>query len=384
MKFHWFLPTNGGDGRHVVSGGHGVDHGAVRPTRQRALPRPDRAQCRAARLRGGADAHRRLVRGRLAVHRDAQPRSPSGSSSSSPSAPVSRRRPSPRRWPRPSRTSPAAGCCSTSSPAARPTSSVPTATSSTRTRATRAATSSWTIVRRLWAGETVTFAGRAPPGRERQAPAAARPGARRSTSAAPRRRRETSRPSTPTSTSPGASRPPRSRRRSTGSAAWPRSRAASCRSASASTRSPATPPRRPGPRPTACCRASTTTTIAQRPGRPAAHGVGRPEARCSPSTRGRSDGLEIHPNLWAGVGLVRGGAGTALVGSHEEVADLIEEYAALGIDEFVLSAYPHLEGAYHFGEGVLPVLEKRGVWTNPAPAARPTRRCPSAPSGPRQ
>ena len=28
MKFHWFLPTNGGDGRHVVSGGHGVSHGS--------------------------------------------------------------------------------------------------------------------------------------------------------------------------------------------------------------------------------------------------------------------------------------------------------------------------------------------------------------------
>ena len=28
MKFHWFLPTNGGDGRQVVSGGHGVEHGA--------------------------------------------------------------------------------------------------------------------------------------------------------------------------------------------------------------------------------------------------------------------------------------------------------------------------------------------------------------------
>ena len=67
--------------------------------------------------------------------------------------------------------------------------------------------------------------------------------------------------------------------------------------------------------------------------------------------------------------LVRGGAGTALVGSHEEVADRIEEYAALDIEEFVLSAYPHLEGAYHFGEGVLPVLEKRGLWTNPAPVA---------------
>ncbi|MFC4500974.1 MULTISPECIES: LLM class flavin-dependent oxidoreductase [Streptomyces] len=80
---------------------------------------------------------------------------------------------------------------------------------------------------------------------------------------------------------------------------------------------------------------------------------------------GGRDGLEIHPNLWAGIGLVRGGAGTALVGSHEEVADRIEEYAALGIEEFVLSGYPHLEEAYWFGEGVLPRLAARGVWRHP-------------------
>ena len=82
--------------------------------------------------------------------------------------------------------------------------------------------------------------------------------------------------------------------------------------------------------------------------------------------RGSTSDLEIYPNLWAGVGLVRGGAGTALVGSHEEVADRIEEYAALGIDEFILSGYPHLEGAYWFGEGVLPILRERGRWTHPA------------------
>ena len=80
---------------------------------------------------------------------------------------------------------------------------------------------------------------------------------------------------------------------------------------------------------------------------------------------GKKDDLEIYPNLGAGVGLVRGGAGTALVGSHEEVADRIAEYADLGIDEFVLSGYPHLEASYHFGEGVLPVLAERGLWTNP-------------------
>jgi len=73
---------------------------------------------------------------------------------------------------------------------------------------------------------------------------------------------------------------------------------------------------------------------------------------------GQVDKLEIYPNLWAGVGLVRGGAGTALVGSHREVADLITEYHALGFDEFILSGYPHLEEAYWFAEGVLPLLAK--------------------------
>jgi alkanesulfonate monooxygenase len=82
---------------------------------------------------------------------------------------------------------------------------------------------------------------------------------------------------------------------------------------------------------------------------------------------GRRDQLEISPNLWAGVGLLRGGAGTALVGSHTEVADRIEEYAELGISEFILSGYPHLEEAYWFGEGVLPILASRGRWQSPVP-----------------
>lgn len=74
---------------------------------------------------------------------------------------------------------------------------------------------------------------------------------------------------------------------------------------------------------------------------------------------GRRDRLEIAPNLWAGVGLVRGGAGTALVGDPETVAERIREYIALGIDNFILSGYPHLEEAYRFAELVFPLLPIR-------------------------
>ena len=93
------------------------------------------------------------------------------------------------------------------------------------------------------------------------------------------------------------------------------------------------------------------------------------QKRMSALHGGSRDQLEVAPNLWAGVGLVRGGAGTALVGSHEEVADRLEEYHALGVDEFILSGYPHLEELYWFGEGVLPILEARGTWKRPVDAA---------------
>ncbi|MGI4847238.1 MAG: FMNH2-dependent alkanesulfonate monooxygenase [Janthinobacterium lividum] len=73
---------------------------------------------------------------------------------------------------------------------------------------------------------------------------------------------------------------------------------------------------------------------------------------------GRRDKLEVSPNLWAGVGLVRGGAGTALVGDAETVAARMREYADLGIETFILSGYPHLEESYRFAELVFPLLDK--------------------------
>ncbi|MDH2926452.1 FMNH2-dependent alkanesulfonate monooxygenase [Lonepinella koalarum] len=72
---------------------------------------------------------------------------------------------------------------------------------------------------------------------------------------------------------------------------------------------------------------------------------------------GTKDNLEIYPNLWAGVGLARGGAGTALVGDAQTVAARIKEYAALGIDTFVFSGYPHLEESYRVAELLFPLLD---------------------------
>ena len=80
---------------------------------------------------------------------------------------------------------------------------------------------------------------------------------------------------------------------------------------------------------------------------------------------GRRDELEVYPNLWAGIGLLRTGAGTAMVGSHEQIADLMAEYHEIGISEFILSGYPHVEEAYAFGEGVIPVLRERGLVGDP-------------------
>ncbi|PXX76751.1 FMNH2-dependent alkanesulfonate monooxygenase [Rivihabitans pingtungensis] len=95
----------------------------------------------------------------------------------------------------------------------------------------------------------------------------------------------------------------------------------------------------------------------------AQHTLGRADSegqrRMAALHGGRRDRLEIAPNLWAGVGLVRGGAGTALVGDGPTVAARLREYAELGIDTFVLSGYPHLDEAYRVAELVFPHLPGR-------------------------
>lgn len=66
--------------------------------------------------------------------------------------------------------------------------------------------------------------------------------------------------------------------------------------------------------------------------------------------------LEIEPNLWAGIGLVRHGPGTALVGSAKQVLQRIHDYRDAGIEVLIVSGMPLLEEAYRFGELVLPHL----------------------------
>ncbi len=156
--------------------------------------------------------------------------------------------------------------------------------------------------------------------------AAASSSSPRSTSAAPRRQRCASRPGTPTSTSPGASRLRSSSRTSSGPRRWPRTpREASCATGSAcmwsrrdtaerglgGRRGADRRRRRPGDR-----RGADEDDARQR----------NRQQRMQALHGGSREDLEVYPNLWAGPGLLRGGAGTALVGSHEQVADRIAEY----------------------------------------------------------
>lgn len=85
------------------------------------------------------------------------------------------------------------------------------------------------------------------------------------------------------------------------------------------------------------------------------------QARMSELHGWKRHGLEIAPNLWAGIGLVREGAATALVGSYDEVAARLLDYRDAGFEEFVLSGYPHLEEALHIGECVVPRLQRSAV-----------------------
>ncbi|GLU45702.1 LLM class flavin-dependent oxidoreductase [Nocardiopsis ansamitocini] len=70
----------------------------------------------------------------------------------------------------------------------------------------------------------------------------------------------------------------------------------------------------------------------------------------------RAKDIESSPNLWPGMGLLRPGPGTALVGSHANVIERLQEFESLGVDTFILSGNPLLEEAHHVAETILPHL----------------------------
>ena len=68
------------------------------------------------------------------------------------------------------------------------------------------------------------------------------------------------------------------------------------------------------------------------------------------------------PNLWNGLSEVRVNCGTAIVGTPQQAADTLYDYARLGFQEFILSGFPHVEECRRVSDEVLPRLrEKAGV-----------------------
>ena len=111
-------------------------------------------------------------------------------------------------------------------------------------------------------------------------------------------------------------------------------------------------------------------TIASAQAKLAAGSDSEGQRRMSSLHGGSREKLEVAPNLWAGVGLIRGGAGTALVGDPATVASRIAEYRALGIDTVIGSGFPHLEECYRTAELLFPLLNTSGA----------PRRLPGGPS----
>jgi alkanesulfonate monooxygenase len=96
-----------------------------------------------------------------------------------------------------------------------------------------------------------------------------------------------------------------------------------------------------------------------------ANGQSHGQRRMAALNQGSRERLEVSPNLWAGVGLVRGGAGTALVGDPDTIAERMQEYAELGVESFIFSGYPHLEEAYRTAELLFPKLPSSYFQSDP-------------------
>jgi len=70
-----------------------------------------------------------------------------------------------------------------------------------------------------------------------------------------------------------------------------------------------------------------------------------------------AEGHRVGRHLWNGISQVRVNCGTAIVGDPEQVAGELLEYWRLGIDEFILSGFPHVEECRRVASDLLPVLK---------------------------
>jgi alkanesulfonate monooxygenase len=66
----------------------------------------------------------------------------------------------------------------------------------------------------------------------------------------------------------------------------------------------------------------------------------------------------LGPRLWNGLSEVRVNCGSAIVGTPQQVAAELLEYWKMGIDEFILSGFPHVEECHRVADDVLPLLRK--------------------------
>jgi alkanesulfonate monooxygenase len=83
---------------------------------------------------------------------------------------------------------------------------------------------------------------------------------------------------------------------------------------------------------------------------------------------GGNDGY-VEDNLWTGIGRARSGCGAAIVGDPDQVLAKLNAYAAMGIEAFILSGYPHAEECDLFARHVLPHLDHAPLHAAPAHTA---------------
>jgi alkanesulfonate monooxygenase len=65
----------------------------------------------------------------------------------------------------------------------------------------------------------------------------------------------------------------------------------------------------------------------------------------------------IEKNVWSGIGRVRAGCGSAIVGDPDQVYSKIQQYLDMGMRALILSGYPHLTECDLFAKYVLPRLK---------------------------